>query len=367
MDLGRRIAAQLADATYERIATLGLANAQANAPRIGRSILELTDQTIGAGDRALVIGAGPSLRRRKSLERVHDTGSDGVIVAVDGALGACLRAGLVPHVMVTADPHAERIIRWFGDPAMTAPPADDYVRRQEMDPVHHADELGANNDLVRLVDAHASRMALALARATAPVVAIRAEKAGMALYWWNPMYDDYEAPDSVSRRLHHANGLPCLNGGGNIGTAAWVLTHAVRARRDIALVGFDFGYAPGTPYEKTQYYPELREFLGDRFQEAFIYVDNAFTGERWFTDPPYYWFREVFLELVGQTEARMVNCTEGGILFGARLNSFGANPLSGGLSELFSLFAGRVGHVYWQEEFPAGDVVHCSTIFRVRK
>jgi SAM-dependent methyltransferase len=51
----------------------------------------------------------------------------------------------------------------------------------------------------------------------------------------------------------------------------------------------------------------------------------------------------------------------------ARLNPFGANPLSGGLSELFSHFAGRVGHVYWQEEFPAGDVVHCSTIFRVRK
>jgi SAM-dependent methyltransferase len=51
----------------------------------------------------------------------------------------------------------------------------------------------------------------------------------------------------------------------------------------------------------------------------------------------------------------------------AGLNPFGANPLSGGLRELFSYFAGRVGHLYWQEEFPAGDVVHCSTIFRVRK
>ena len=34
------------------------------------------------------------------------------------------------------------------------------------------------------------------------------------------MFDDYDQPDSVSRRIHRANGLPCLNGGGNVGTAA---------------------------------------------------------------------------------------------------------------------------------------------------
>ena len=62
------------------------------------------------------------------------------------------------------------------------------------------------------------------------------------------------------------NGLPCLNGGGNVGTAAWVMTHAVLGQRRIGLVGIDFGYAPGTPYEQTQYYPELRELLGDRLR-----------------------------------------------------------------------------------------------------
>ena len=52
----------------------------------------------------------------------------------------------------------------------------------------------------------------------------------MGLYWWNPMYDDYEAAESLSRRLHRMNGLPCINGGGNVGTAAWVLAHAVLGR-----------------------------------------------------------------------------------------------------------------------------------------
>jgi hypothetical protein len=75
----------------------------------------------------------------------------------------------------------------------------------------------------------------------------------MALFWWNPLYDDYDRPDSVSRKLFALNRLPCINGGGNVGTAAWVLAHAILAKRRVALVGVDFGYAPGTPYAKTQY------------------------------------------------------------------------------------------------------------------
>ena len=138
----------------------------------------------------------------------------------------------------------------------------------------------------------------------------------MELFWWNPMYDDYDRPDSVSLRLHRANGLPCLNGGGNVGTAAWVIAHAVLGKRRIGLVGIDFGYAPGTSYERTQYYPELRELFGERYVEAFIPVDSPFAGERWFTDPAYYWFRGVFLDMAREADAETLNCTEGGVLHG---------------------------------------------------
>ena len=58
--VGRRIASQLDQATFERIAPLALANAEQNRPRIRRSILELTGTTVGEGDAALVIAAGPS-------------------------------------------------------------------------------------------------------------------------------------------------------------------------------------------------------------------------------------------------------------------------------------------------------------------
>lgn len=316
MELARRIASQLKDATYERVAPVGLANAELNRPRIRRSVLELARLPFGEGDAAIVVGAGPSLHRRRSLERLARSAFRGTIVAADGALGACLRNGVVPHVAVTVDPHAERMLRWFGDPSLVAPSPDDYFRRQEMDPNLARDELGANRVLLELVDTYGSRIKVAIATSASPAVVDRCEKAGMELYWWNPMYDDYAQPDSVSRRLHRINGLPCLNGGGNVGTAAWVLAHAVLGKKRIGLLGLDFSYSPGTPYSRTQYYPELRDLLGDRLEEAFVYLENPYLGETWFTDPAYYWFRDVFLEMAEEADCQTVNCTEGGILFG---------------------------------------------------
>jgi len=316
VELGRRIAQALEAATFERVAGVGLANAEANRPRIARSVLELAETPLGAGEAAIVVGAGPSLRRRRSLERLRASGFTGTVVAADGALGACLRAGVVPHVVVSVDPHPERIVRWFGDPALTAAPADDYFRRQEMDAEHRQDELGANRALVDLVNAFGPKIRVAAATSAAPAVVERCEQARMELYWWNPMYDDYDRPDSLSRCLWKSNGLPCLNGGGNVGTAAWVLTHAVLGKKRIGLVGIDLGYAPGTPYEQTQYYPELRELLGDRCKEAFIHTADPATGEVWFSDPAYHWFRNVFLEMAREADCETFNCTEGGLLAG---------------------------------------------------
>lgn len=316
MELGRKIASALEAATFERVAGVGFANAERNRARIARSVLELAETPLGAGDAAVVVGAGPSLQRRRSLERLRASGFAGTVVAADGALGACLRAGVVPHVVVSVDPHPARIVRWFGDPTLTAAPADDYFRRQEMDPVQREDELAANRALVGLVDAYGPKIKVAAATSVAPAVVDRCEQAQMELYWWNPMIDDYDKPGSLSRRLWEANGLPCLNGGGNVGTAAWVLTHAVLGRKRIGLVGIDLGYAPGTPYEQTQYYPELREMLGTRLPEAFIHRENPITGEVWFSDPAYHWFREVFLEMARDADGETFNCTEGGLLFG---------------------------------------------------
>ena len=110
MELGRKIAQALEAATFERVAGVGLANAEVNRPRIARSVLELAETPLGTGDTAIVVGAGPSLRRRRSLERLRASGFAGAIVAADGALGACLRAvrnGVArAHILDGRQPHA---------------------------------------------------------------------------------------------------------------------------------------------------------------------------------------------------------------------------------------------------------------------
>lgn len=335
-DLGRRLARRLGAATLDRIGEKGPANARENRPRMERSVLALQDVKLGEGDTAVVVGAGPSLRQRRSLQRLLDTRYRGTIVVADGALGACLRAGVVPHVVVTVDPDPDRIVRWFGDPELVTPPADDYFRRQEMDEEHAKDELAANRELRDLVDDHGSSIRLAVASSVAPRVVERALKARMELFWWNPFYDDPDGPTSLTARLFRENGLPCINGGGNVGSASWVLAHSVLRKRRIALIGIDFGYAPNTPREKTQYYPELLDFA--RTHEAdvgdtFIDFVNPVTGETWFCDPAYWWFREVFLEMVQTAECETYNCTEGGILYGpgverATIEAF-CNPVRG--------------------------------------
>ena len=333
MELGERLALGIEAATFERVADIGFRNAELNAPHIKRSVLELAKTPLGSGESAVVVGAGPSLHRRRSLQRLRASSFTGTIVAADGALGACLKAGVVPHLVVSVDPHGERIVRWFGDPTLTAPREDDYFRRQEMDPAHHDDEHGANREVeanrtvVELVNTHGPKLKLAAATSAAVQVVKRCEEVGMDIYWFNPMFDDYDMPGSLSRKAWEMNGLPCLNGGGNVGTAAWALTHAVLGKRHIGLIGIDLGYAPGTPPEKTQYFKELRDLRPHDYLDAFMHEKNPDTGEIWFSDPSYHWFRKVFVEMIRDADCETVNCTEGGLLFGdgittATLDSF---------------------------------------------
>lgn len=142
----------------------------------------------------------------------------------------------------------------------------------------------------------------------------------MAGYWWNPLLDDYDLPESLSRQLYQLNGKPCLNAGGNVGTACWVIAHAVLGKTKIGILGMDFGYYGETSYRETQYYNELVEILGkDRIAEAFLHIHNPHLGRDFFTDPAYYWYRMAFLEMAEQAMTdgiRTFNCTGGGILFG---------------------------------------------------
>jgi hypothetical protein len=306
--------------TRERTQQLALDNARRNQPYIarGRSLKELRGARLGQGDHAVVIAAGPSAKRFDPAWRLKEAGYRGAVIATESALFQCLRHGLVPDLVVSVDPHPLRIVRWFGDPNLSpaALEGDDYFRRQDLDP-SFANELAHNRQVLALMDRHGRDIRIALASSASADVVERVHQIGMQVYWWNPMLDDPDAPDSVTRALSRENGLPAVNAGGNVGTSCWMMAHAVLGKRRVALTGMDFGYYADTPYEHTQYYNEALQLVGpDRLSDLYIRIYNPHLGMWYYTDPAYHWYREAFLELAADAECKTFNCTEGGILFG---------------------------------------------------
>ena len=319
--LGERIAAGMATITLEKVADIGLKNAQLNAPLIasGKSIEDLATGSLANASDALIIAAGPSLHRNNPAPVMRDSGFSGTIIATESAMSWCLRNGIVPSLVVTLDPHPGRIVRWFGDPALNGGTlaADDYFSRQDMDPKFRQDQLRFNAELLALIDRHASQIRVAVASCASRAVVDRVMRAGMDVYWWNPIYDDYDHPSSLTRRIHAMNGLPCLNAGGNVGSACWVFAHAVLGKTRVGLVGMDLGYYADTPYAQTQYYREIVDLVGeDRLDEVFVRVTNPNLDQDFYTDPAYLWYRNGFLEMAQAADCETYNCSGGGILFG---------------------------------------------------
>jgi len=123
--------------TLHKVREAGFSNARLNAGRIaaGQSLLSLCSTPLMNGDAALMMGAGPSLHRTNVAARLKAVGFKGPIIATESAMAYCFRNGLVPDLIVTLDPHHERIVRWFGDPTLTHERIanDDYFKRQDMD------------------------------------------------------------------------------------------------------------------------------------------------------------------------------------------------------------------------------------------
>ncbi|MBI3320669.1 MAG: DUF115 domain-containing protein [Candidatus Omnitrophica bacterium] len=307
----------IAAATYRKTAAIGLRNAEANVPHIHRTIAELAKSEPERRS-AIVMCAGPSLHRHGTAERIQAARyqDHGVLVVTDGALGYCLRHDLIPDFVVSVDPHPTRIVRWFGDPDLADRPADDYFRRQDLDPHLISDEVQRNHELISLVNRFGPKIRAVLSTSVAPSVAQRVLDAGMPVYWWNPIYDDYDAPDSYTKKIFELTNVPCMVTGGNCGTSAWAFAGCILQKTPVALVGMDLSYHAATPFTSTQYYTELRELFGDRFAEAYIHVWNPYLQQTWYADPTYWWYRQSFLELAQQAPFTTENCTEGGILFG---------------------------------------------------
>ena len=299
-----------------------LAHAKSGWNPEAKSLRDLPPLAPERKSKAFVISAGPSLHRKNSVQRLLAQNFSGPTVAVDAAMVKCLKQGLIPDYVVTLDPHPTRMVRWFGDPDFEKhSAADDYFQRQDLDIEFRKNTIRENEKNIELINHYGPRMKALVASSAPANVLARIKEAGFETYFFNPLVDDPETIDSITRKLSAINGFPCVNTGGNVGTCAWILAATVLGIHSLGLLGMDFGYYQDLPRHETQKYYELLEFLQDDedldvYFPAYTYPG---TGEMMYTDPTYYWYRQNFLELLPLVPAKTYNCTEGGTLFSKKL------------------------------------------------
>ena len=267
---------------------------------------------------SVIISAGPSVHKKRSIKRILDAKYEGTTVAVDGSYIASLKAGLIPDFVVSLDPCPKRMVRWFGDHEFEEhSKGDDYFTRQDLDITFRENSLKQNQDNIELVNKFGHRTKAIVASSCPRNVIERLKEAKFDLYWWNPLVDDPNQPDSVTRKLYNINKLPCMNTGGNVGTAAWVFANSFLKTPRIGMVGMDYGYYIQTPHFQTQSYYELLDRLGseEALKECFMEFEFPLNKEKFYTDPTYFWYRRNFLELMSKSDKQNFNCTEGGTLF----------------------------------------------------
>jgi hypothetical protein len=296
-----------------------LENAIWNKQFIQRTLRDLQRPEGKKAESAIVISAGPSLYKNKILDRIKAAGYQGSIVAIDGSFVRCLKGGINPDYVLTLDPHSTRLVRWFGDPDFEENmKGDDYFSRQDLDIAFRNNSIAENLRNIELVNQFGKGKKLIICSSAPKNVVERTRDIGMDDYWWAPLVDDPNHPESLTRKMVRATGLPAMNTGGTVGTAAWVFAHTVLRIPRVAVVGMDLGYYKAdTTYFQTQTYHTLKDRVGeDNIQDFFPEFTYPGTGERFYTDPTYFWYRQNMLDLVNASSAKVYNCTGGGTLVG---------------------------------------------------
>lgn len=253
---------------------------------------------------AIVIGRGPSVFKHGHLKMLAESEYTGTIVATDGMLIECLKAGVTPDryrnfLSISVDGNRELIRKWYDDP---------------------------------LVDEHGKGIKAVLATTVAHNVHERCAEAGVEVYWFHPMYDDWRRNESFSRIMtlmtttdEHERGIPKVACGGNAGATSWVFSTILLRHAPTCLIGLDLGYPEGTPLDQTSYYSSLMLAAGgnvDMIRGAYREVVNP-SGEKAFADVVFWNYREAFLDMSKEINRKFLptwNCTEGGTLFSSDEN-----------------------------------------------
>lgn len=147
----------------------------------------------------------------------------------------------------------------------------------------------------------------------------RVKQAGFKIYTFQPLWDDprewkiTKALRIMSVSKKNPNGVPAIPTGGNAGATSLILSKILK-HEPTALIGIDMGYPADYPHEKTEYYNSIMVKVKRDLKQIpkhFKTYTNPITGNRYYVDVVFNYYRKVLKEIIKNFKIKTVNCSDG--------------------------------------------------------
>jgi hypothetical protein len=254
---------------------------------------------------AIVIGRGPSVKKKGHLEMLAKSNFNGAIVCCDGALINTLKAGVTPEkfsnfYVVSIDPYSPAM-KFYDD---------------------------------KIVDRYGDKIKGIFSTIVKPTTVENARKSGIKIHWLHSLFDYEEGKKSFNqisasmvRAKNHHNGLPAIQTGGNVGTSSWFIAWRILKCPTVALIGINHGWNEDDPWEKIISHgsdfvkTDVVDRKSDTFEKLFKKVYNPDFNCNCIVDPLFQFYSSALKEFIVRSPEWLttINATEGGSIFGDKI------------------------------------------------
>ncbi len=254
---------------------------------------------------AIVIGRGPSVKKKGHLELLAKSNFNGAIICCDGALINALKAGVTPEkfpnfYVVSIDPYSPAM-KFYDD---------------------------------KIVDRYGDKIKGIFSTIVKPTTVEKARNAGIKIHWLHSLFDYEEGEKSFNqisasmvRIKNHHNGLPAIQTGGNVGTSSWFIAWRILKCPTVALIGINHGWNEDDPWEKIISHgsdfvkTDVVDRKSDTFEKLFKKIYNPDFNCNCIVDPLFQFYSSALKEFIVRSPEWLttINATEGGSIFGDRI------------------------------------------------
>jgi len=264
-----------------------------------------TNSSVDVDNHAIVIGRGPSIKKKNHLKLLADSNFSGSIICCDGKLIDVLKAGITPDkfpnfYVVTVDP-AINHVAFYDDP---------------------------------IVKKYGAGIKGIFSVVSDPNTVERARHSGIKIHWVHSLADLNEGKKSFNyitsimvRAKNHPKGLPAIQTGANVGTSCWFIGWKILKCNKIALIGINHGWNADDSWDlilkELHDHTKPLDKSSASFKKLFPKLLNPDLNSYFILDPIFQLYRNVLLEFIERSPEWLMtyNATEGGSIFGNRVTT----------------------------------------------